>query len=141
MLFQPNSIQGKELRGYVDLGAYDLAIDNGRETLEITDQNAWSSIECGTTIFMNIVLVRGPYGDWDKCPICDTKNYFHDYSAKFTIYWCVIIFLVIDTSIYIFTVVIAKGYCKVRILKALKTLQWTLKRTLNLFVTSVFTNL
>ena len=36
---------------YVDLGGYELAIYNGIETLEIIDQNAWSSVECGTTIF------------------------------------------------------------------------------------------
>ena len=60
-----------------------MAIYNGIETLEITDQNTWSSIESGTTIFMNIALVQSNYKDWHKCPVCHRKNYPRDNSGKF----------------------------------------------------------
>ena len=53
-LFQPINVQCKELKWYVDFGAYELVIYNGRKMLEITNQNVWASIECSTTIFMNI---------------------------------------------------------------------------------------
>ena len=75
---------------YVDLGGYELAIYNGIETLEIIDQNAWSSVECGTTIFMNIALVQPKYKDWCECPVCRTKNYPRDNSGKFALDWYVI---------------------------------------------------
>ena len=139
MLFQPSSVQGTELRRYVDLGAYDLAIDNGRETLEITGQDAWSSIERGTTIFMNIVLVRPSYKNWCECPICHTRNYLRDDSERFIIDWYVMMLLIDDISIYIQRIAaIVRGDCKVRIfLKVLTGHRWRTKRSLNLFVTSV----
>ena len=69
----------------MDIGAYHLAIDNGRETPDIPGQNVWSSIECGMTIFMNVVLVLPAVKDWRQCPICRTRNYLRDGSDEFTI--------------------------------------------------------
>ena len=74
-LFQSSSAQGKILQQFIDLGANELAIYNGIETLEITDQNVWSSVECGTTIFMSIILVWSKHKDWHKCPVCHANNY------------------------------------------------------------------
>ena len=88
-LFQSSSAQGKILRRYIDLGAYELAIYNGIETLEITDRDAWSSVECGTTIFMSIVLVRSKHKDWHECPVCHANNYPRDNSGKLALDWYV----------------------------------------------------
>ena len=96
MLFQPSSVQGTGLRQYVDLGAYELAINNGRETLEITDQNAWSRIESDMTIFMNIAVVRLPSKDCRQCPVCHARNYPRDNSEKFIIDWYNMMMLLID---------------------------------------------
>ena len=73
-----------------------MAIYNGRETLEITDQDAWSSIECDMTIFMNIVLLRSSRKDWRECPVCRTRNYPRDDSGKFVADWYVMMLLTDD---------------------------------------------
>ena len=90
------------LRQYVEFGAYELAIYNGRETLEITDQDMWSSIECNMTIFMNIVLLRSSHKDWRECPVCRTRNYPQDSPGKFVVDWYVIM-LLIDDAVYLTT--------------------------------------
>ena len=74
-----------------------MAIYNGRQTLEITDQDAWSSIECDMTIFMNIVLLRSSHKDWRECPVCGTRNYPRDNSGKLVVDWYVIMLLNDDT--------------------------------------------
>ena len=78
-----------------------MAIYNGRETLEITDQDAWSSIECGTTIFMNIVLVR--------------LSSPRDNSRKFSLDWYVMMILTDDVPTYLLIAGIVAGNCKVNI--------------------------
>ena len=70
-----------------------MAICNGRETLEITDQDAWSIIERDMTIFMNIVLLRSSRKDWRECPACRTRNYPRDSSRKIVINWHVMMLL------------------------------------------------
>ena len=128
----------------MDLGAYDLAIYNGTETLEITDQNAWSSVECDTTIFMNIALVRSRYKDWYECPVCHTKNYPRDNSGKFARDWYAMILLIDDVSTYLLIAGIVTGDCKVKIMLilALTAHRWfgLTKGILGSFATSVFTN-
>ena len=91
MLFQPSSVQGKKLRRYIDQGVYELAIYDGRETLEIADQDVWSSIECGMTIFMSITLLRSAHKDWRECPVCHLRSRLRDSSEKFIIHWYVMI--------------------------------------------------
>ena len=144
-LFCPSSVQGKELQRYVDVGAYELAIYNGIESLEITDQNAWSSVECGTTIFMNIAMVRSNYKDWRQCPVCLAKNYPWDNSGKLALDWYVTMLLINDVSTYLLIAGIVTGNCKVKIrsillaLTAQRRFLYT-KEILNLFVTSAFTD-
>ena len=77
-----------------------MAIYNGRETLEITDQNAWSSIECDMTIFMNILLLRSSDNDRRECPACRTRIYPPDNSGKFLVDWYVMI-LPIDDAVHL----------------------------------------
>ena len=89
------------LRRYVDFGAYELAIYNGRETLEITDQDMWSSIECDMTIFMNTVLLQSSDKDWRECPVCHTWNYPRDNFGKLVVDWYVIM-LLIDDAVHLF---------------------------------------
>ena len=141
MLFQPSSVQGKKLRQYVDLGVYELAVYDGRETLEIANQDVWSSIECGMTIFMNIALIRSSYVDWRKCPVCHTNNYCRDNTGKFALDWYVLILLIdANVSTYLLIAGIAIGGCKVtKVLLTLTAHRWSTKEILNLFVTSVYT--
>ena len=130
------------------MGAYELAIYNGIETLEITDQNVWSSVECGTTIFMNIALVRSNYKDWRECPVCRTTNYPRNNSRKFALDWYVLnlmMLLIDDASVYLLIAGIVTGDCKVKIILILALTAHrrsrSIKGILNLFVTSVFTNM
>ena len=127
------------------MGAYELGIYNGIETLGITDQNAWSSLECGTTIFMNIAMVRSNYVDWRQCPVCRTKNYPRDNSGKLALDWYVMMLLIDNVSTYLLIAGIVTGDCKVKIISIV--LAFTAQRhfrstkgTLNLFVTSAFTD-
>ena len=121
-----------------------MAIYNGIETLEITDQDAWSSIERDMTIFMNIVLLRSDYKDWRECPICYTKNYPQDNSGKFALDWYVIILLIddADVSTYLPIARIVTGGCELKIIWILASTAHMRfgKGILNFFVTSVFTN-
>ena len=66
-----------------------MAIYDGRKTLEITDQDVWSSIECDMSIFMSIVLLRSSNKDWRECPVCGTRNYPRDNSGQFVVDWYV----------------------------------------------------
>ena len=77
-------------------GAYELAIYNGRETLEITDQNVWSRIECNMTIFMNIVLLWSSDNNWRRCPACHTSHCPRDNSGKFIVDWYISMLLIDD---------------------------------------------
>ena len=79
-----------------------MTIYNGRETLEITDQDAWSSIECDTTIFMNVVLLGSSDKDWRECPVCRTRYYPRDNSGKFAFDWYVLM-LQIDNAVRLST--------------------------------------
>ena len=101
------------------MGAYELAIYNGVETLEITDQNAWSSVGCGTTIFMSVTWVRSSMADWRICPFCRTKNYPRDNSGKLTLDWYVMMLLINDLSTYLLIARIVTGDCKVNIVLAM----------------------
>jgi len=66
VLFVPDTPQDKILHKYMDIGAYDLTIDDGKKQLQLTHQEEWSSaVLRGTTIVMSIVMVQH---------ICDSKK-------------------------------------------------------------------
>ena len=121
-----------------------MGIYNGRETLEITDQDTWSSIERGSTIFMNLVLVRSIYKDWRECPGCHTKHYPRHNSEKFALDWYVTMLQIDDVFTCLPIAGIVTGDCKVKIILILALTahrrSWSAKRISNLFVTSVSTN-
>ena len=122
-----------------------MAIYNGGETLEITDQDAWSRVECGMTIFMNIVLLRFSDKDWRECPVCRTRSYPRDNSGKLVVDWYVMMFLVANASTYLLIAVIVTSDWRVKMILTLALTTYrcfiSTKGNLNLFVTSVFTNM
>jgi hypothetical protein len=79
VLFYPERPQNRVLLKYMDIGAFVLTIDDGREHLQLTDQEGWTStIQCGMTIVMSIVMTQQSYF-WEetyhyKCPFCECWN-------------------------------------------------------------------
>jgi hypothetical protein len=62
----------------MDIGAFVLSIDDGREHLQLTDQERWmSNVQCGITIVMSVIMTQEvseltltKY----QCPFCDCWN-------------------------------------------------------------------
>jgi len=77
----------------MDLGAFVLTIDNGREHLELADQEGWTStIQSGMTIVMSIIMTQVIYGRAPRkcqCPFCDCWNSLKGNSGKSVIDWWV----------------------------------------------------
>ena len=117
MLFQPSSFQGKTLRRYVDQGVYELAIDDGRQSLEIANEDVWSSIECGTTVFMSLALLQaGHKARWHECPVCFVKNHLRNSSENFITDWYAVILPIADASTYLLIAGIVTGDCTGKII-------------------------
>jgi len=89
ILFEPEAPQDRVLRKYMDIGAYDLSIDDGKEQLQLTTQQAWSSIvQCGTTIVMSVVMAQRAYQKEYKCPCCDCWNKLKENYGQSRVDWC-----------------------------------------------------
>ena len=74
----------------MDIGAYILTIDDGREHLQLTDQEGWAStIQCGMTIVMNIVMSQWFNRAIYKCPFCECWNSLKGNNGKSSIDWWV----------------------------------------------------
>ena len=43
--FRPETVQGRLLRRFMDIGGYDLSIDDSRQVLQITNDAEWSRPE------------------------------------------------------------------------------------------------
>ena len=57
----------------MNIGAYDLIIDDYREQRQITNQEEWSSVvQRGTTIVMRVVMVQQTDEKKYKCPFCES---------------------------------------------------------------------
>jgi len=89
VLFHPVTLQDRVLQKYMNVGAYVLTIDDGREHFELADQEGWSStIKCGTTIVMSVIMTEEVYDltilKKYKCPFCDCWN-----RLSWTTWWVV----------------------------------------------------
>jgi hypothetical protein len=77
----------------MDIGAFVLTIDDGREHLQLTDQEAWTStIRGGMTIVMSILMlqeVRETTPTKYQCPFCDCWNKLKGNNGKSSIDWWV----------------------------------------------------
>ena len=77
----------------MDIGAFVLTIDDGREHVELTDQEGWKSIiREGMTIAMSVLMTqRGDKRTPTKyqCPFCDFWNKVKRNNDKSSINWWV----------------------------------------------------
>ena len=72
ILFELGSPQDRLLVKYINIGAYNLHIDDGREQRQLTNQEEWSSVvQRGTTIVMRVVMVQQTDEKKYKCPFCE----------------------------------------------------------------------
>ena len=72
----------------MDIGAYILSIDDGKEGFELMDQDGWSSlVQRGTTVVMSVVM--GQPIEWAqyKCPFCDIWNKLKEHGRQSSINW------------------------------------------------------
>jgi len=78
VLFLPERPQNMVLQKYMNIGAFVLTIDDGREHLPLRDQEGWMSmVRGGTTIVMSIIMsqeVRETTPTRYQCPFCNCWN-------------------------------------------------------------------
>ena len=93
VLFLPEQPQNRVLQKYMDMGAFVLTIDDGREHLQLTNQEEWTStIQGGMTIVMSIVMTQEVYEvnrTRYQCPFCDCWNRLKGHNGKSLIDWWV----------------------------------------------------
>ena len=91
VLFYPERPQNIILQKYMDIGAFVLTIDDGREHLQLTDQEDWSStIRGGVTIIMSIIMSQEVIEATPtkyQCPFCDCWNKLRGNNGKSSIDW------------------------------------------------------
>ena len=79
--------QDRVMHKYVDLGAYILAIEDGREQLQLTDLLWSSTVQRGTTIVMGILVGQPSYRKSYLCPFCDCCNKLNENDRKSSANW------------------------------------------------------
>jgi hypothetical protein len=72
----------------MNIGAYDLIIDDGREQRQLTNQEEWSNVvQRGTTIVMRVVMVQQTDEKKYKCPLCTFWNLQEGYGHSSIDWW------------------------------------------------------
>ena len=77
----------------MDIGAFVLTIDDGREHVQLTTQEEWTgTIRGGMTIVMSVIMTQ--QGDERiptkyQCPFCDCWNRLMGNNGKSSIDWWV----------------------------------------------------
>jgi len=93
LFLPPEWPQNIVLLKYMDIGAFVLTIDDGREYLQLTDQEGWmNTIRVGMTIVMSIIMsqdVRERTSTKYQCPFCDCWNKLKGNNGKSSIDWWV----------------------------------------------------
>ena len=88
VLFRPETVQGGLLRRYMDIGRYDLSIDDGRQVLQITNDVEWSRVHPGTTVVMSIILSKPRVRQREyRCPFCKVWNEVNGISEHSALDW------------------------------------------------------
>jgi len=94
VLFYPERPEDRVLQKYMDLGAFVLAIDNGREYLQLTGQDEWErTIQSGMTIVMSVIMTeevsdRAPRQY--ECLFCECLNNLKGDNGQSSIDWWVL---------------------------------------------------
>jgi len=74
----------------MNLNAYVLTIDDGRQLLQVTDQEGWSRIvERNMTIVMSIIMTQAAFRKKYQCPFCDVWNRLKDNDEQSSMDWWV----------------------------------------------------
>ena len=77
----------------MDIGAFVLTIDDGREHFQLIDQDGWSStIRGGITIVMSVKMTQEVDETTPtkyECPFCDCWNELEGNTGKSSINWWV----------------------------------------------------
>ena len=72
----------------MNLNAYVLTIDDGRQLLQVTDQEGWSRIvERNMTIVMSIIMTQAAFRKKYQCPFCDVWNRLKDNDEQSSMDW------------------------------------------------------
>ena len=88
MYFRPETAQGAILRRYMDIGRYDLGIDDGKQVLQITNDAEWSRVQPGTTVVMSIILSKPRIRQREYlCPFCNVWNEVDEISGRSALDW------------------------------------------------------
>ena len=78
----------------MDIGAFVLTIDDGREHFQLTDQDGWTStIRGGITIVMSVMMTQEVYKTTltkYHCPFRDCWNELNGNTGKSSMNWWVI---------------------------------------------------
>ena len=76
------------MRKYMDIGGYDLGIDDGRQVLQITNDAEWSRVQPGTTVVMSIILSKPRFRQKEYfCPFCLVWNEVDEISGRSALDW------------------------------------------------------
>ena len=93
LLFFPERPENRVLQKYMDIGAFVLTIDDGREHVRLIDQEGWTStIRDGMTIVMSVIMTqRGDKRTRTKyqCPFCDFWNKLKGNNGESCMNWWV----------------------------------------------------
>ena len=85
------SPQDKVLLKYMDISAYVLTTDDGREHRQLTNQPGtlgWSSvIQQGMTIIMSVVIRQPDFLNTYICPFCDCWNRLKENNGQSSTDW------------------------------------------------------
>jgi len=78
VLFYPEGPEDRVLQKYMDIGAFVVAIDKGREHIQLKDEERWArTIQSGMTIVMSVIMTQEVYHITPteyECPFCECWN-------------------------------------------------------------------
>ncbi|KIM42531.1 hypothetical protein M413DRAFT_444254 [Hebeloma cylindrosporum] len=80
-LFLRKLPQDQVLQKYMDISALVLTVDDGREPLQLTDEEGWmNNVQSGMTIVMSVIMLQHTFSRDEtietkyQCPFCDCWN-------------------------------------------------------------------
>ena len=73
----------------MDIGAFILTIDDGREYLQLTDEEWTNTVQSGMTIIMSVIMTQDYETTSTKyqCPFCNCWNSLNGNNGKSSINW------------------------------------------------------
>jgi len=94
VLFYTERPEDRVLQKYTDIGAFVLAIHNGREYFQLTGQDGWErTIQSGMTIVMSVIMTEEVYEAAPtkyECLFCECWNKLKGDNGQSSIDWWVL---------------------------------------------------